>query len=1801
MNETTGLTIDQWRSTQLQAATSVALDRILQLAGSLSEDSAEWIYVAREKDIRDQWDMIDHSSKDELPLYGVPYAVKDNIDVNGFPTTAACPKFEYLASSDATVVAQLRAAGAIVIGKTNLDQFATGLVGVRSPYGIPSCVFSEDHVSGGSSSGSAVVVGKGIVPFALGTDTAGSGRVPAALNNIVGVKPSVGIWSTTGVVPACKSLDAPTVFTLDLKDAERILSIGIKYDALNPYARQFPERPVTNFGRRPILGVPKTLEFYGETENEALFRQAIVNIRDCGIEVVEVDCSDLFKLAKLLYDGPWVAERYHAIKDFINEEIMDPTVYKIISGAEGLSAIDAFEKEYIRQTIKRKFRAELGYLDGFVMPTCPLNPKIADVLAEPILINSQQGTYTNFVNLADMSALAVPASFRSDGLPFGITFMSEALNDFALLELAQRFMNSHEGRQLGNTGAIVSQSGDTVGHALPDGCSSRTIQLAVVGAHLSGMVLNWQLRKVNATLAFRAKTAPKYKLWALKTTPPKPGLERVSSDGSAIEVEVWDVPIDKFGQFIAMVPQPLGIGTLELETGVFVKGFICENAGLLEGAEDITSYGGWRGYIADRRIGKPFESVLIANRGEIAVRMIKALKKMSIRSIAVYSEPDRHAQHVSDADVAIDLRGVNAAETYLSMRKIIDACKETNAQAILPGYGFLAENAEFAKLCESEGIIFIGPSASIIQELGMKHTAREIAKKAGVPLTPGTGLLETVQEALDAAKTIGYPIMIKSTAGGGGIGLQRVDSATELPKAFNTVRHQGLQYFNDSSVFIEAFVENARHVEVQVFGDGFGKAIDLGERDCSLQRRNQKVIEETPAPELPEKTRAALRKSARDLAAAMNYKCAGTVEYIFDAARDRYYFLEVNTRLQVEHPVTEEVTKLDLVEWMVNIAANRAPNFDQNIVPEGASMEARVYAENPVRDFAPSPGTITEVSFPSWARVDTWVSKGSVVSSEYDPMIAKVIVHGKDRLDALQLLRKALDETVISGVVTNLDYLRSVAASDMFKEVKMFTKALDSYEYNPHAIEITAPGSATTIQDYPGRTGLWHIGVPPSGPMDSYAFRVANHIVGNHESASAIECTLVGPSLIFHHDSVIALTGGTSLATLDGKQIPLWAPVDVKSGQQLVIGKLSSGCRAYLAVRGGFDVPEYLGSRSTFAQGSIGGHNGRALKFGDVIAIGQPELPCCTLPPPVHGPVEYPQSLIPKYTNKWTVTVTCGPHGAPDFFKPESLDTFFETEWKIHYNSNRFGVRLVGPKPEWARADGGEAGLHPSNAHDYVYSLGAINFTGDEPVVLACDGPSLGGFVCAVVITEADLWKMGQVKPGDLVRFCPVSVEQALALKKAVTQQVIGVEPPTLELVETREDPILYFQDASSACPKIVYRQAGDRYLLIEYGENVMDLNLRYRVHCLIEHTLGKVGGVVEMSPGVRSVHIEYDPAIISQASLLEILLSTESKIESSSDWKVKSRVIRLPMAFEDQKTLSAVERYKETIRSEAPWLPNNVDFIRDVNGLSDRNEVRNIMYSARFLVMGLGDVYLGAPCAVPLDPRHRLLGTKYNPSRSWTPNGTVGLGGMYMCIYTMESPGGYQLIGRTVPIWDKLCLNESAADGKPWLLSWFDQIEYYPVTEEKLEGFVTQVEQGEYKVEIIDTVFDAGDYHKFLKDNEQSISAHNSRIAAHQDEFARIIAASERKVNTDTVKAPVETFSDTATLIYAEVTGRFWKNIVEEGATVGQNDCILILEAMKTELLVCATIAGTVVKIIHKNGDMVEAGDLVAVIEPKA
>ncbi|KAK6198819.1 urea amidolyase [Scheffersomyces amazonensis] len=1822
-----GWTIHDWKQFHYSATPneSYALLANLLATQSPAPKDPAWISLASTDNLKHQWNVLQsRANKLDLPLYGVPVAIKDNIDVKGFETTAACSAYAYTPNEDATTVKYLRDAGAIIIGKTNLDQFATGLVGTRSPYGITPNTFNSDYVVGGSSAGSASVVARGIVPISLGTDTAGSGRVPAALNNIIGLKPTKGVFSTAGVVPACKSLDCVSIFSLNLQDAQVTFEVMAHEDGLNDeYSRPLPSNPLLKFPKVPTIGIPTNLEWYGETENPQLYTKAVGVFEQLGVKFVPVDISLLLELAKCLYEGPWVSERYTALKDFLAtnppEDTLDPTVAAIVRGGEKHSAATAFDYEYKRQGIIQKVKQQLKDIDVLIVPTAPLTPTIKQIQQEPVLINSYQGTYTNFVNLADLSALSIPAGFRNDGQPFGITLLSEKFNDYALLELACRYMKPYSSQVQSPKGHFygclrdkpVSGLGNELLPNVPKLNPNTHIKLAVVGAHLKGYQLHWQLEKVHASFIESTTTSPHYKLYALPKTGPiaKPGLRRVgdTDNGTSITVEVYYIPKETFGDFIAMVPEPLGIGSVELRSGEWIKSFICEEHGYkAPGTSDISSYGGWHNYqthlIASQN-KKPFNSVLVANRGEIAVRIIKTLKKLDIKAIAVYSDPDKYAKHVLLADVAIPLHGTSAAETYISLEKIIDAAKQSGAEAIIPGYGFLSENADFSDRCNKEGIVFVGPSGDAIRKLGLKHSAREIAEQAGVPLVPGSGLVKDAKEAKEIAAKLEYPVMVKSTAGGGGIGLQKVDSEADIERVFETVQHQGKSYFGDSGVFLERFVENARHVEIQMFGDGYGKAIALGERDCSLQRRNQKIIEETPAPNLPESTRIKMRQAAESLGSLMKYKCAGTVEFIYDERRDEFYFLEVNARLQVEHPITEMVTGLDLVEWMLYIAADDPPDFNQPITITGASMEARLYAENPVKDFMPSPGQLTEIKFPSWARIDGWAEKGTVISAEYDPTLAKIIVHGKDRNDALGKLRQALDETVVFGCVTNIDYLRSIANSSMFEQAKVATKVLDTYDYRPTAIEIINPGAYTTVQDYPGRKGYWHIGVPPSGCMDEYSFQVANRIVGNDKSAPGLEITLNGPKLLFHHNAVITVTGGQAEVDVNGISVNQWEPINIHRGDKLTIGKLSTGCRAYLAIRGGIDVTEYLGSRSTFALGNLGGHNGRVLKLGDVLFLGQPELASCTLAAPVSEPMTISPSLIPDYSSKiWNVAVTCGPHGSPDFFTTEAVTDFFSNTWKVHYNSNRFGIRLIGPKPTWARPDGGEAGLHPSNTHDYVYSLGAINFTGDEPVILTCDGPSLGGFVCEAVVAEAEMWKIGQVKPGDQIQFIPISYDTAKSLKKqqdTIIKQLCG-DLPSIEgkQLKSPEDPVLYRFQVSENAPKVTYRQAGDRYILVEYGDNALDLNLSYRIHKLIEmvdeyHTTG----IVEMSQGVRSVLIEYNDEV-SQSQLLQTLISYEREIRFINKWKVKSRIIKLPMAFEDSKTLAAVTRYQETIRSSAPWLPNNVDFIANINGLK-REDVRDLVYTARFLVLGLGDVFLGAPCAVPLDPRQRLLGTKYNPSRTYTPNGTVGIGGNYMCIYTMESPGGYQLVGRTVPIWDKLTLASHSGD-KPWLLRPFDQVEFYPVDEETVDKYSEEMNAGKFTVDISETVFDHGQYLEWIQQHSQSIDQfQRSQGGDKLAEFNRLIQISNSELEQQVDKPQdTETFSENAELVYSEYSGRFWKSLVNVGDTVSVNQGLVVVEAMKTEMVVSAPRAGIVVKIYHTNGDMVDAGDLVVVLE---
>ncbi|HEV3155837.1 MAG TPA: urea carboxylase [Candidatus Baltobacteraceae bacterium] len=1196
-----------------------------------------------------------------------------------------------------------------------------------------------------------------------------------------------------------------------------------------------------------------------------------------------------------------------------------------------------------------------------------------------------------------------------------------------------------------------------------------------------------------------------------------------------------------------------------------------------------------------------FHTVLIANRGEIAVRIARTLKRMGIKSVAVYSEADHGSAHVRAADVAVLIGGPSPAESYLRGDVIIEAAKRTGAQAVIPGYGFLSENVAFAEACEAAGLVFVGPTPQQMRDFGLKHVARTLAEEASVPLTPGSGLLADVASAREAARRIGYPVMLKSTAGGGGIGLTRCDDEHALENAFDSVQRLGKSFFNDGGLFVERFVDRARHVEVQIFGDGKGNVVALGERDCSIQRRNQKVIEETPAPGLPDSTRKRLFEAAERLGRSAGYRSAGTVEFIYDDRSDTFYFLEVNTRLQVEHAITEAVTGIDLVEWMIRTAAGDSPDLSRDVPsPVGAAIEVRLYAEDPVRDFHPSPGVLTEVRFPADVRVDGGVETGSEVSPHYDPMLAKVIVSGTDRDDAIRKLSDALTATRLCGISTNLEYVRQIVVDEGFRSAHLSTGFLNEFSFIPPVVEIIEPGTYTTVQDYPGRIGYWDIGVPPSGPMDDWAFRVANRIVGNAASAAALECTVLGPTMRFHCDTVVALTGAPSNATIDEAAVPFYEPVAVKAGQVLRLEKATSGCRTYLAVRNGIDVPEYLGSKSTFALGQFGGHAGRPLRTADMLSI-------CGNQAATQVPASMPASLVPQYGSTWEIGVLYGPHGAPDFLLEESIQEFFDTAWEVHYNSNRLGIRLSGTKPKWARTDGGEAGLHPSNIHDCEYAVGSINFTGDMPIILTRDGPSLGGFVCPVTIAKAELWKVGQVKPGDKIRFVRMSFDQALTLEKRQDAIVDSLTEPELPVPSGNaiaasakdaalSEPILARTQAQGIIPEVTYRQAGDKYILIEYGPNLLDLSLRFRVHALMEDLKADpVTGIIELSPGVRSLQVHYDSRLIHQDALMEKLHIAERRLPPVESMSVRSRVLHLPLTFEDSATLEAVARYRRSVRDSAPWLPSNTEFIRRMNGLDSIDQVRDIVFAASYLTLGLGDVYLGAPCAVPVDPRHRLITSKYNPARTYTAEGTVGIGGVYMCIYGMDSPGGYQLIGRTLPIWNKFLKNPVFADGRPWLLRFFDQVRFYPVEERKLDEMRSAFRDGHQAIDISEEVFDLAQYTTFLTSIEPELKTFRARQkAAFDAEVSHWNSESQATLpDPDTIStSAVEIGEIDGFVISSDMSGNVWKLMAEPGSHVKAGDPLLILEAMKMEFRIDAP-SDAIVKRFHcRPGMLVSAGD---------
>ncbi|HEY3715358.1 MAG TPA: 5-oxoprolinase/urea amidolyase family protein [Jatrophihabitantaceae bacterium] len=597
--------------------------------------------------------------------------------------------------------------------------------------------------------------------------------------------------------------------------------------------------------------------------------------------------------------------------------------------------------------------------------------------------------------------------------------------------------------------------------------------------------------------------------------------------------------------------------------------------------------------------------------------------------------------------------------------------------------------------------------------------------------------------------------------------------------------------------------------------------------------------------------------------------------------------------------------------------------------------------------------------------------------------------------------------------------------------------------------EVLAAGTQTTVQDLGGRPGLWGVGVPPSGAWDDLSFALANAAVGNPATAAGLEAVLMGPVLRFAERATFCLTGAAGAATLDGRPVRRGVVTVADAGAVLDVGPCGApGMRGYLAIAGGIDVPAALGSRATFLLGGFGGLDGRAMRDGDRLPIGRTENLC--------APLDV-ADLLPPLRDTWTLRVLPGPHGAPEHLTTEGASALFGATWEVDHRADRTGVRLVGPAPQWARSDGGEAGLHPSNIHDSAYPIGGIMLSGDTPVIVGPDGPSLGGFVVPGVVIRADRWMLAQLRPGDPVRLTPVDAATADALNaertRLLANPLLGL-PAAAPLVSGGiDDPVLARLDADGHRPALVIRRTGDHHLLVEAGPPILDLAVRVWVHLLADRLrTARPAGITETVEGVRSLLVQVDDTRLTLARLSAILLDLALHLPDPEQVTLDVREVTLPLALDHPAAHEAMARYQRSVRPDAPWCPDNVEFIRRVNDLDARADVFDIVTAATYLVLGLGDVYLGAPVAVPIDPRHRLVTTKYDPPRTWTPQNAVGIGGVYLCVYGMEGPGGYQLVGRTVPVW-RYSANRDAGDSdeKPWLLRPFDRLRFVPVSADEL------------------------------------------------------------------------------------------------------------------------------------------------------
>lgn len=1226
------------------------------------------------------------------------------------------------------------------------------------------------------------------------------------------------------------------------------------------------------------------------------------------------------------------------------------------------------------------------------------------------------------------------------------------------------------------------------------------------------------------------------------------------------------------------------------------------------------------------------KTLLVANRGEIAVRLIRTAKKLGIRTISIYTAADAASLHVGASDSAVLLSGSDS-KAYLDGEQIIEIAKSNSANAIIPGYGFLSENTDFARQVADANMVFVGPSPKAIEDFGIKHTARALAAAADVPIVPGTkGLVNSEDEAVTEAQNLGFPVMLKATAGGGGMGLLTCQNDGEVRKSFKTVQSRGETLFKNSGLFIEKYYPDSHHIEVQVFGNGQGKAIHFGERECSIQRRHQKVIEECPSPFITKHPdlRDKICSSAVRLAESINYGSAGTVEFLVDDEHGEFFFLEMNTRLQVEHGITELCYDVDLVDLMLRqadaeLAGKKGLDSDslsklQPQAAKGVAIEARLYAENPAKDYAPSPGLLQEVKWKEvpGSRIDTYVHRGIRISPNYDPLLAKAMVHAPDRDKAISGLKEVLTGTQISGPPTNLAFLAAILDHETFTSGVTLTKFLSTFDYRPAAIDIIAGGAYTLIEDWPGRPTVGR-GFGHSGPMDPLAFRIANLLVGNDEGTAGLEITLSGPEMRFLGPAVVALCGAPIDAQLDEQPFPMWTRKRIEAGQRLKIGKTTGGgCRSYLAIHGGLpSVATWFGSKSTAPMTTVGGYQGRALAAGDLLDIVADV-------PAVRDESNLPEQLIPTYTEEWDLLAMPGPHDegylADDFIKE-----FYETTFKVSHNAARGGIRLIGPRPRWARSSGGQGGAHPSNVIEYGYSVGALNWTGDDPCLFPVDAPDFGGFISSVTIIKADWWRLGQMKAGNKLRFHRISYDDAMAKRKEVEAFISSVAkccrsgssfddirpldykdlPPSASN-SGWESAVIHQIKETDSQPLVSYRQGGDDFLLIDYGHGDFDLNYRCRavtlykqLHEASSNVSFKSGSLLCGMPCGNSLTLHFDSTKISRPELLEYLIQAETKIGDLSKSKFRGRKYKLPISFRAKAQQESTQRYIETQRPYASYLPDPMEFVAKNNGFSD-SQLRDIFVKSSLMVVAIG-FFIALPIALPIDPRKRIQSPKMNPSRVHTPEGQVGWGGSCMALYNVESPGGYMNTGLSIPSADILGFKHGYSLEKPWLFSDFDQITFYEVSEEEYQGLIQTFRSGRYKYEYEDVMFDMAEHNELLKSTAKEVKEIHEKQQKAQAEMDKIEKEMLDKWNKEkeqgkvSVDAIEELLNDPDIMpVEAPVNANVWKVQVSEGDKLKEDQVVAILEAMKLEINVNAdaNMADTKVeKLLVKPNDVVEAG----------